>query len=71
MIKPIENMVERLKVVKQLKEMHPYLWEKLRQDEDYDEDFRNSIISFYRDLEKDIMRALNDQQNYYINLRIL
>ena len=37
--------------------MYPNLWEKLRQDEDYDEDFRNSIIFFSRDLEKDIMRA--------------
>jgi hypothetical protein len=50
-------MVERFKVVKELKQKYPYLWSKLSQNEDFDDDFRTKVTSYFLDLEQSIVRA--------------
>jgi hypothetical protein len=50
LVKPIEAIVERFKVIRELKNKHPIIWNKLSQNEDYDEDFRREIQSFFFNL---------------------
>jgi hypothetical protein len=64
-------MVERFKVIRELKNKHPIIWTKLSHNEDYDEDFRRDIQNFFFSLQQQLAMSKGDPANFYNNLRIL